>query len=183
MSNTFPRARGSRKGYNVNQVEDFLEDARQAYTAVPGAPAVLRAADIRRTAFAMQRGGYSAPHVDAALERLEDAFAVRERERALTQSGESEWYAGARGAAQEILDRLARPAGQKFRRVSFLTGGYHPEDVDAFAERLTGYFQLGKPMSVEQVRTVTFRGRRGGYREQQVDVLLDAVIEVMLAVR
>lgn len=183
MSNTFPRTRGSRKGYHVDQVEDFLEDARRAYTAEPGVPAVLRSADIRRTAFSMQRGGYSPQHVDAALERLEDAFAARERERALTASGEQDWYAGARSAAQELLDRLARPAGRKFKRVSWLTAGYHPDDVDAFAERLTGYFQHGKPMSVEQVRLVTFRGCRGGYHEQQVDVLLDAVIEVMLAVR
>jgi len=40
---------------------------------------------IRTTAFAMQKGGYSTSHVDAALERLEDAFASRERDRAFQQ--------------------------------------------------------------------------------------------------
>jgi len=54
---------------------------------------------------------------------------------------------------------------------------------DAFAERLTAYFQHGKPMSVDQVRTVTFRTKKRGYTEAQVDLLLDAVVDVMLAVR
>ncbi len=61
--------------------------------------------------------------------------------------------------------------------------GYSPKEVDAFTKRLTDYFQNGKPMSVEQVRTVTFAAKRGGYQETQVDLLLDAVVDVMLAVR
>jgi DivIVA domain-containing protein len=33
------------------------------------------------------------------------------------------------------------------------------------------------------VRTVAFQAQRGGYREAQVDLVLDAVTRVMLAVR
>jgi DivIVA domain-containing protein len=33
------------------------------------------------------------------------------------------------------------------------------------------------------VRTVVFTTQRGGYRESQVDLVLDAVVDVMLAVR
>lgn len=183
MSTTFPRSRKSRLGYNVDQVEDFLEDARRAYSADPNVPNPVSAASIRRMAFQMQKGGYSTTHVDAALERLEDAFAQRERERALVQEGDQAWYAQARTSAQEILDRLSRPNGQKFRRVALLATGYSRKEVDAFATRLVGYFQHGKPMSIDQVRTVTFSSQRGGYHETQVDVVLDAVIEVMLAVR
>jgi DivIVA domain-containing protein len=134
-------------------------------------------------AFSMQKGGYSTSHVDAALERLEDAFASRERDRAFAEAGDAAWYAKARTAAQEILDRLARPVGQRFSRVGLLTTGYDPRDVDAFADRLVAYFQHGKPMSVDQVRTVVFRSKKRGYSETQVDLLLDAVIDVMLAVR
>ncbi len=134
-------------------------------------------------AFQMQKGGYSTTHVDAALERLEDAFASRERERSLAQQGDQAWYAQARTTAQEILDRLARPAGAKFRRVGLLATGYSRKEVDEFTSRLIAYFQHGKPMSIDEVRTITFSPKRGGYNETQVDVVLDAVIDVMLAVR
>jgi DivIVA domain-containing protein len=183
VSTTFPRSRKSKLGYNIDQVEDFLEEARRAYSADRGELSVVNASSIRHTAFAMQKGGYSTVHVDAALERLEDAFAARERERAFAVTGDAAWYAQARSSAQEILNRLARPAGHRFSRVGILTQGYSPKDVDAFADRLLGYFQHGKPMSVDQVRTVVFRGKKRGYTETQVDLLLDAVIDVMLAVR
>ncbi|HAM27347.1 MAG TPA: DivIVA domain-containing protein [Microbacteriaceae bacterium] len=183
MSTTFPRTRNSRRGYSIDQVEDFLEDARRAYSAEVTVPAVVTSQSIRQMAFDMQKGGYSAVHVDAALERLEDAFASRERERAIQVQGDEAWYTEAKAIAQEILNRLARPVGHRFDRTSFLTNGYHRKDVDAFADRLVKYFQDGKPMSIEEVRTITFRPKKGGYREAQVDLLIDAVVDVMLAVR
>lgn len=184
MSTTFPRVRNSRRGYNIDQVEDFLEDARQAYGAEPGALSPLNAETIRTMAFAMQKGGYSTTHVDAALERLEDAFATRERDRAFAHpGGDVNWYNQARSTAQVILDRLDRPAGGKFARVGMLTTGYHPKDVDEFGLRLVEYFQKGQPMSIEDVRTVAFRSVKRGYNETQVDLLLDTVTKVMLAVR
>jgi DivIVA domain-containing protein len=183
VSTTFPRTRKSKAGYNVDQVEDFLEEARRAYSADRAAPTIVTAESIRRTAFDMEKGGYSVTHVDAALERLEDAFAARERDRAFSEIGDQAWYGNARSTAQEVLDRLDRPRAHRFKRTSALTLGYNPKDVDAFADALVSYFQDGKPMSVEEVRTIAFRTRRGGYNEAQVDLLLDAVIGVMLAVR
>lgn len=183
VSTTFPRSRKSRLGYDIDQVEDFLEEARRAYTADQGSLGVVSADNIRTTAFAMQKGGYSTAHVDAALERLEDAFASRERDKAFAEVGDAAWYSRARSSAQAILDRLARPSAQRFSRVGPLTVGYDRRDVDAFADRLVGYFQHGKPMSVDQVRTVVFGNRKRGYNETQVDLLLDSVIDVMLAVR
>lgn len=182
MSTTFPRTRKSRLGYNIDQVEDFLEEARRAY-ADQGPLAVVSSASIRHTAFALQRGGYATGYVDAALERLEDAFASRERDRARATTGDAAWYARARASAQEILDRLARPAGKRFSRSGAFKIGYDRAQVDAFTDRLVGYFQHGKPMSVDQVRTVVFKSKKRGYSEAQVDLLLDAVIDVMLAVR
>ena len=182
MVSTFPRSPKSKLGYDVDQVDDFLVAARVAYDADP-ASASLTSADIRHTAFSMAKGGYSTSHVDAALERLEDAFASREREAARGSVSDAAWFEQARTTAQAILDRLERPVGQRFQRVSLLTLGYNRQDVDRFANRLVKYFQDGRPMSVEEVRTVTFREQRGGYREAQVDLLLDGVTDVMLAVR
>src|SRR5690606_39562801 len=130
---TFPRARKGRLGYDIDEVEDFLEDARRAYTAENPDVSVVTADTIRTTAFSMRKGGYSTTHVDAALERLEDAFASRERSRDIMRVGEEAWYAEARATAQEILDRVVRPKGKRFRRVTVLTVGYSVSDVDAFS--------------------------------------------------
>jgi DivIVA domain-containing protein len=179
---TFPTSRKSKLGYNSTQVDEFLARARDAYDgSVPDAE--LTAAEIRRTAFGMQRGGYSTSHVDAALERLEDAFAAREREEARAREGGDTWLQDARTTAQVIINRLGRPEGQRFDRTGVLTQGYHRADVDRLADRLMRYFRDGKPMSVDEVRTVVFRPQRRGYREIQVDLLLDSVTDVMLAVR
>jgi DivIVA domain-containing protein len=183
VSTTFPRTRQSKPGYDVNQVEDFLEEARRAYTSEPGVPVVVTSSAIRRQSFAMQKGGYSTSHVDAALERLEDAFAARERERAFAANGEQAWYDEAKTQATTILERLSRPAGQRFDRVGVFTTGYDRKEVDAFVERVVGYFQHGRTLSVDQVRTVVFSGRKHGYSEAQVDLVLDSVVEIMLAVR
>jgi len=184
VSNTFPRTRRSKRGYTIAEVEDFLQEARAAYTAQSGSYGGLDAKTIRTIAFSFQKGGYSTAHVDAALERLEDAFATRERERAFAQpGGDAAWYGEARSTAQVILDRLDRDYGKRFTRVGALSTGYNVRDVDALADRLADYFQKGAPLSVDEVRTAVFRSANGGYQETQVDVLLDTVIGVMLAVR
>lgn len=183
MTSTFPLARSGKPGYDPAEVDAFLDRAREAFAVTDG-DAGLTSDDIRHTAFrVVRRKGYSARHVDAALERLEEAFAARERDRELAAKGSDAYYAETRALAQEILDRLARPEGKKFRRVSLLARGYHPADVDAFAERITAFIQEGRALPVETVRTIAFRARYRGYSETQVDLLLDAVVRVILAVR
>jgi len=180
---TFPTARSGKPGYDQAEVDAFLERAREAFGSDAAEP-TLTSEEIRHTAFRVRRGkGYSARHVDAALERLEEAFAARERERQIAAQGTEQYHAEIRALAQEIIDRLARPAGQKFRRVSPLARGYDPADVDAFSARISAYVQEGRALPVEVVRTIAFRPRYRGYDEAQVDLLLDAVIRIMLAVR
>lgn len=181
MSTTFPRAR--KLGYDIDQVEDFLEDARRAYHAQPGETTVVSAEIIRQQAFAMKKHGYAPSHVDAALERLEDAFASKERERAFREQGDQVWYAGARDDAQVILDRVVRPRGRRFKRVGWFTLGYSVREVDMLGDRISAYFQAGRPLSIEELRIVAFPAQRGGYHEIQVDRVIDAAIDVMLAVR
>jgi DivIVA domain-containing protein len=183
MGTTFPRVRRTRSGYRVDEVEAFLDEARRAYERSPDESGGLDADSIRRTAFSMERGGYSTVHVDAALERLEDAFALREREMAYRTVGDKAWFGQARASAQEILDRLGRPDNHRFARTGGLSEGYRRKDVDRFCAKLRRYFREGEKVGIDEVRTVAFRSQRGGYREQQVDLLLDSVIDVMLAVR
>jgi DivIVA domain-containing protein len=175
--------RRSRLGYDIDEVEDFLEDARRAYQADRSEAAVVTADTIRNQAFTMRKGAYNPADVDAALERLEDAFATRERDRAFAQVGDAAWYGQARTTAQAILDRAVRPRGRRFKRVGVFTAGYSVREVDALTDRVTQYFQSGRPLGVDEIRTIAFKAQRGGYSEQQVDVVLDSTIRVMLAVR
>jgi DivIVA domain-containing protein len=181
VSSTFPRVPKGR-GYDTAEVEDFLEDARRAYGA-PAGQSPLSAEGIRTTAFSLKRGGYDPAVVDAALERLEDAFATRERQVAIDRAGDQAWYQEARGVAQTILERISRPRGRRFHRMSLLATGYSVREVDGFADRIRRFFQSGSALSVEDIRQVAFHPQRGGYTEAQVDALLDATVQVMLAVR
>lgn len=183
MSTTFPTVQGRARGYRRDEVDAFLRTARAAYDLDETDAHPLSAADIRRTSFGLARGGYATPAVDAALERLEDAFARRERDRAIERQGKREWLATARRTAQVILNRLTRPEGERFTRTSILAQGYSVREVDAFADRLVAHFKEGAPVTADTVRTTVFRPQHGGYAEWQVDLLLDAAIDVMLAVR
>ncbi len=182
VTTTFPRTPKRTLGYSAAQVDAFLETARRAYDG-SDVSANLSAEKIRNTAFEMKKGGYSPAHVDAALERLEDAFASRDRELASRMVGKQAWLEDAKARAQVLVNRLSRPSGHRFSRTSFLSVGYRRADVDRFANKLIKYFEAGFPVTVEDVRGAVFRPERGGYREAQVDAVLDSVVDVMLAVR
>ena len=75
-SAAFPEARGREKGYEKRAVDAFLARARDAFED-GGEP--LTAAEVRQVSFPLVRHGYAIASVDAALGRIEDAFAARER--------------------------------------------------------------------------------------------------------
>lgn len=178
----FPEAPRRTKGYDKSAVDAFLERARESFERPATDAEALTAVDIRQAAFPLVKHGYAIASVDAALGRIEDAFAARERQSVVSAAGAHEWVGRTKETAQVILDRLSRPRRHRFDRVGVLRYGYRIEEVDLVAEKIAGYLESGAPVTVEQVRSVAFRMQRGGYRETQVDAVLDAVVEVMLAV-
>ncbi|WP_295789927.1 DivIVA domain-containing protein [uncultured Microbacterium sp.] len=178
-SSPFPES-GRAKGYEKRAVDAFLARAREAFEADD--IGTMRSSEVRSVAFPLVRGGYAVTAVDAALGRIEDTFAAREREHALSRLGARAWVAETRDTAQVVLDRLRRPRGARFERVGMLRYGYRVDEVDVVADRVARYLAAGDPVTPEQVRAVAFRLQRGGYRETQVDAVLDSVVEVMLAV-
>ncbi len=176
----FALTTGRTKGYHRAAVDGFLASARQAFES--GADD-LTAEDVRTVSFPLVKEGYVVADVDAALGRVEDAFAARERERAVRSLGAGAWVEQARADAQVILDHLARPRRHRFARTGFLTFGYRVDEVDHVTSRIVRYLRDGDALSAEQLRSAAFRMQRGGYREEQVDALLDATIDVILAVR
>jgi DivIVA domain-containing protein len=178
----FPDAPRRSKGYEKRAVDAFLQLAKTAFDNPSGEEPVLTASQIRSVAFPLAKHGYAIASVDAALGRIEDAFAARERQAVVTRSGAREWVGRTKETAQVVLDRLSRPRGRRFERVSVLGYGYRIDEVDLVADKVARYLEAGETVTVEQIRSVAFRMQRGGYRETQVDAVLDAVVEVMLAV-
>ncbi len=176
----FPLTSGRQRGYHRAAVDTFLESARAAFEDERDD---FGAEDVRSASFPLVKQGYVIADVDAALARVEDAFASRARERSVREMGVETWVSQARADAQVILDHLTRERRHRFARTSILTFGYRIDEVDHVAERISAFLRDGDALTVEQVRTAAFRMQRGGYREEQVDALLDATVEVMLAVR
>lgn len=176
----FALTAGRQRGYHRAAVDTFLESARAAFEEDR---ADFGAEDVRFASFPLVKHGYVIADVDAALSRVEDAFASRARERSVRELGVEAWVAGAREEAQHVLDHLSRPHKHRFARTGILTFGYRIDEVDHVTDRVSAFLRDGDALTVEQVRGSAFRMQRGGYREEQVDALLDATVEVMLAVR
>jgi DivIVA domain-containing protein len=176
----FALTSGRTRGYHRTAVDTFLASARRAFETGGDE---LGAADVRTASFPLVKDGYVVADVDAALGRVEDAFAARERERVVRAQGAGAWVEQARDDAQVILDHLARPRRHRFARTGVLTFGYRIDEVDHVATRIVRYLRDGDALTPEQLRSAAFQMQRGGYREEQVDALLDATIDVILAVR
>ncbi len=181
--NAFPLAEGSQLGYQFDQVDAFLERARQTYDQEQLALNPVTSAEIRRAAFPLKRRGYSARFVDAAMDRLEEVFYERERRVRTAQIGEEAWWAEVGQLLREVRGRLDRPRGKRFGRRGPFASGYRRSQVDAFLDRVSALFAGEGQLSTAEVRSVVFHSEWRGYNEDQVDALLDAVIELLLATR
>jgi len=181
VADTFPRANKLGKGYDVEQVEAFLTRARAAYEDGGRGPA-MTSWHVRTVGFDLVRGGYEVEAVDAALDRIEDAFARREKQRGEERAGQSGWQNQLRTQEQSLRAQLARPDGQRFPRGTGLELTYDIEQVDELCERVEAAFASGRPMAPDAVRLAVFKSRRGsrGYREASVDAFLDRVVELIV---
>ncbi len=197
-SSPFARVGRREFGYAVRQVDHFLAKARGYYNADDPENDGDRSSDsrssdseavtsneVRAMSFRPVRGGYEPRAVDAAMDRLEDVFAQRERDRTIAAEGQDAWLRQIGRTAAVLRGRLHRPAGARFRRpVKKNSPSYNIEDVDRLCDELLQYLEQDLPLSVDVVRRAVFRGARGahGYEENQVDAFLDRVVELMAGI-
>jgi DivIVA domain-containing protein len=182
---SFERVARTEYGYNAKQVDQFLQRARVSLETPGAAAHSIRSNDVRAVSFDPVKGGYSAAAVDAALDRLEDAFARRERDELIAERGEEAWLRQIGQLSGTLRGRLHRPDGERFRRPSRKKArSYNTRDVDRLCVDLIGYLEEDKPLSVDNVRRAMFRPAVGqdGYEETQVDAFLDRVVELMAAI-
>ncbi|TQJ61781.1 DivIVA domain-containing protein [Arthrobacter sp. SLBN-83] len=182
---SFERVQRTEYGYNAKQVDQFLQRARVSLETPEAATEPVNSSDVRAVSFDPVKGGYSAAVVDAALDRLEDAFARRERDELIAARGEEAWLREIGNLSGILRGRLHRPDGDRFRRPSKKRGrSYNTDDVDRLCHELIAYLEQDKPLSVDSVRRAVFRPAVGqeGYEESQVDAFLDRVVELMAAI-
>jgi DivIVA domain-containing protein len=185
IPDSFDRVQRNQYGYNAKQVDQFLERARVSFEAPGSAGRPVKSADVRAVTFDPVKGGYSAAGVDAALDRLEDALALRERDELIGERGEEAWLREIGRLAGLLRGRLHRPDGERFRRPSKAKArSYNTADVDDLCHELIGYLESERPLSVDNVRRAVFRPAvgRDGYEESQVDAFLDRVVQLMAAI-
>lgn len=181
VSSAFPHATGKQPGYRTDQVDTFLDRARSSYEqAVPGGGSVT-SAEIRHVAFSLKRRGYSARYVDAAMDRLEEVFFERERRARIAEIGEDAVWAEVQQLLSEVRGRLERARGKRFTRRGIFAMGYRRSQVDAFLDRIAAMLAGQGSLTTADIRGVVFHAQWRGYDEDQVDALLDAVIDLLLA--
>ena len=180
----FPLATARELGYQPDQVEAFLERARSSYEGGVGSGGVMTASEVRSASFSVKKRGYSARYVDAALDRLEEVFYERERRAEVRANGEEAWWNETRRLLSEVRGRMQRPRGRRFRRRGVFATGYRRSQVDAFLDRVADMFERRElSIAPAEVRDVVFHSQWRGYDEDQVDAVLDAVVELILATR
>jgi DivIVA domain-containing protein len=178
----FRTAGGMKRGYDRDEVDEFFAHARQLYEKAPAE--ALSSTDVRRVGFGLVRGGYVTSAVDAALDRLEQAFVARARAEFVGKYGQKAWMDTLGDRARTLYGRLGRPDGDRFSPPKNGGQGYEPADVDALCHRLVAYFDNGVALTAAEVRTATFRGRRGknAYDEDSVDTFFARAVDVLLGV-
>lgn len=172
-------------GYNVKQVDVFLERARAYFLNADSDDKAITSYDVRTAAFDPARGGYSAQAVDAAMDRIEDEFVLREKDLLIVAEGEKAWMMKIGKTASLLRARLHRPDGERFRRPSRKsTQSYNVNDVDVLCRELLVYIEDNGELSVDVVRRAVFAPEKGpdGYEESQVDAFLDRVVELMASI-
>ncbi|MDO5754322.1 DivIVA domain-containing protein [Arthrobacter sp.] len=169
-------------GYNVKQVDVFLERARAYFLNTDTLGTAITSRDVRTAAFDPARGGYSPQAVDAAMDRVEDEFVLREKELLIAAKGEKAWMMMIGKSATVLRARLHRPDGDRFRRPTRRNAAsYNINDVDVLCRELLTYIEDNGELSVDVVRRAVFAREKGadGYEESQVDAFLDSVVELM----
>ena len=130
---TIARVGKRKKGYDVHQVDAFLEQAHALYEA-DGIQ--LHRSDIQDASFDIVKGGYAIPQVDAALERLEQAVTDKQNQYDITQLGRVAWKAQTEAQFQELDRHAQRALGERFAPGKPKTPSYDRKQVDRLVDRV-----------------------------------------------
>ncbi|MFU0515234.1 DivIVA domain-containing protein [Gardnerella vaginalis] len=181
-----------KKGYSVEQVNDFLERAHSLYESDD---IRLTQKDIQDVSFDLEDEGYAIPQVDAALSRLERAVVDKTTEYEISHRGRIVWKAQADSEYRVLLNHSQRDYKMRFDSGQSRKPSYDKKQVDNVVNKtldkisvLLGYKPTWGNTSSDLdgidamfVSNVLFTQRSGkhGYDERQVDYYLNACIRLL----
>lgn len=184
---------GKRKlGYNVVQVDAFLE---RAHTLYESDEARLTQQDIQEVSFDLERNGYVIGQVDAALSRLERAVVDKCTEQEISECGRVAWKARAEELYRKLLKHAQRDYRERFDNGASRRPSYARKQVDIMVDQALDKIalMLGHELEWETdentlndinstyVSNVIFTQKTGkhGYDERQVDYYLNACVRLL----
>ena len=181
-----------KKGYSVEQVNDFLERAHSLYESNDIS---LTQKDIQDVSFDLEDEGYAIPQVDAALSRLERAVVDKTTQYEISNRGKVVWKAQADEEYRVLLFHSKRDYKMRFDCAKSRKPSYDKKQVDNVVDKsldkiavLLGYNPVwGNSLSdldkidAMFVSNVLFTQRSGkrGYDERQVDYYLNACVRLL----
>ena len=181
-----------KKGYSVEQVNDFLERAHSLYESNDIS---LTQKDIQDVSFDLEDEGYAIPQVDAALSRLERAVVDKTTQYEIFNRGKVVWKAQADEEYRVLLAHSKRDYKMRFDCAKSRKPSYDKKQVDNVVDKsldkiavLLGYNPVwGNSLSdldkidamfVSSVLFTQCSGKRG-YDERQVDYYLNACVRLL----
>lgn len=184
---------GKRKfGYNVSQVNEFLERAHKLYVSDN---MDLTQKDIQEVSFDLERDGYVISQVDATLSRLENAVVDKATEYDIMHRGRVVWKAEIEDIYRTLLKHAKRAERQRFAPGEPKHPSYDRIQVDELVNQILDKIAISlghraswdtdedilKEITDDFVSDVVFTQRVGkrGYDERQVDYYLNSCIRVL----
>ena len=196
--NRLPLADRNKWGYDIDQVDEFLDRAHQLYDA---AQPQLNQEDIQNILFTLVRGGYDIEAVDRALLRLEQAAVDKQTSYEISSEGRVAWRTKTVQLAQTLMPRANAGNGYRFADGHGKEPSYDRKQVDSFVvnavTRICDELGIEYPQAVSSsnfdsdedftpryVSTILFTQRKGdrGYDEGQVDMYVNRISQVVLRI-
>lgn len=193
--NRLPLADKNKWGYDIDQVDEFLDRAHQLYDAPQPQ---LNQEDIQNVLFTLVRGGYDIEAVDRALLRLEQAAVDKQTSYEISSEGRVAWRTKTVQLAQTLMPRANADNGYRFADGHGKEPSYDRKQVDSFVvnavTRICDELGIEYPQAVSSsnfdsdedftpryVSTILFTQRKGdrGYDEGQVDMYVNRISQVV----
>lgn len=175
MTAHFAKTSKKHFGYDPAEVDELVSQARAVFAQVDAV--VTDEGFIRNAQFGLVKGGYEIALVDAALDRLDDAFGLQLARNVIRRHGYDSAREKLTNWRETLLGRTNRGKGKAFDGAGFLAKGYHRKQVDTALQNIASHLAGSDKLTTAQLREVKFKPVAGGYSESQVDAYLDRAVD------